>query len=465
METKLTELPDSRVKVDVDVDPSDVDSSLKKVAGSLGKEMKIPGFRKGKVPAEMVVQKMGREAVLSQAIEGSIGDWYERAMLESGVSPVGDPRVDLQELPEEGKPLQFTIEVAVRPPAELGDYKGLEVARVEPEVPEEAIDAELERLRKAFAKLTPVERTAAEGDVALIDFEGTIDGEPFPGGEARDHMLELGAGRVLPEFEAAVIGASSGEERKATVAFPDEYQSGEVAGKTAEFAIKVNEVRERALPDLDDDFAAEASEFETLAELRERIADGLREYLEQESAERFREAALDAAVGTASFNVPQAVVDARAGQMWQRLERNLRKQGMEPDEFLKSQGKTREQLLEEGRPDAELALKREAVLEAVADAEEIEVSEEDLLDALRPPPGHEDHDHPAPEEALAELRKTGRDKMLREDLRMRRALEVIAEEAKPIAPEKAEAKEEIWTPDKEQEKKQLWTPGSGPAKE
>jgi trigger factor len=460
METTVKELPESRVRVEVGVDPKDVDARIAETAERLGRDLKIPGFRKGKVPPEMVVQRLGREAVLTEALESSLGDWYERAMLDSGVSPVGDPKLDLTELPAEGEPLRFAIEVAVRPEAKLGDYKGLDVGRAEPEVPKEAVDAELDRLREAFAKLNPVERKAKQGDVLLIDYEGKVDAEPFEGGSAKDYLLELGAGRVLPELEQALADAEPGDERKATVTFPEDYPGEEVAGKTAEFELQVREVREKELPELDDSFAAEASEFETLEELRGHVEDRIREALEQQVAERFREAALDAAVEKAKVELPDAVVAARAEEMWRRVERSLQRRGMDPEAYLKVQGKSREELITEARPEAERALKREAVLQAVADAEGIEITDEDLLQALTPPPGHEDHDHPEPAEALEQLRQTGREDLLKEDLRLRRALEVIAEQAKPIPLSQAEAREQIWTPEKEREEKgSLWTPG------
>jgi trigger factor len=460
METTVKELPDSRVRVDVDVDPQDVEGSIDRTARQLGEEMKLPGFRKGKVPAEMVLQRLGREAVLTQALEASLGDWYERAMLDSGVNPVGDPKLDLPDLPEEGQPLRFSIEVAVRPKAELGEYKGLEVGREEPEVPEEAVETELSRLREGFARLNPVDREAKPGDVVLIDYEGKIDGEPFEGGTARDYLLELGEGRVLPELEQALEGAKAGAERQAEVPFPDDYPAEEVAGKTAQFGVTVKEVREKELPELNDDFAAEASEFDSLAELRENISDQIRQVLDNQIAERFREAALDAAVAQAKVELPAPVVDARAAEMWRRVERTLAQQGMDPENYLQIQGKTREEMIEQARPDAEQALKREAVLAAIAEAEGIEVSEEDELEALQIPPGHEDHGHDEPEVALQKIRESGREELLKEDLRMRRALELVAEGAKPIPLEQAQARDEIWTPEKEREEKGgLWTPG------
>jgi trigger factor len=462
METTVKELPDSRVRVDVDVDPKDVEGSIAKTAQQLGQDMKMPGFRKGKVPPEMVVQRLGRETVLTQALESSLGDWYERAMLESGVNPVGDPKLDLSDLPDEGKPLRFSIEVAVRPGAELGEYKGLEVGREEPEVPADAVDGELKRLQEGFASLKPVEREAKEGDVVLIDYEGKIDGEVFEGGTAKDYLLELGEGRVLPELEQALIGAKPGDARKADVPFPADYPAEEVAGKTAEFAVTVKEVREKELPELNDDFASEASEFDTLDELRDHISGQIREILDGQIAERFREAALDAAVSNAKVELPEPVVDARAAEMWRRVERQLRQQGMDPETYLQMQGKTAEEMAEQARPEAEQALKREAVLEAVAKAEGIEITEEDMLEALQVPPGHEDHGHPEPADALKEIRESGREELLKQDLRMRRALELIAEEANPISLDQAKAREEIWTPESEQEEEKgaLWTPGS-----
>jgi trigger factor len=462
MQTTVSELPESRVRVDVEVEPDDVETRIKSAASRLGEEMKIPGFRKGKVPPEMVLQRVGREAVLSEALESSLADWYERAMLDAEVNPVGDPKLDLNELPGEGEPLKFAIEVSVRPEGTISDYKGLEVGRIEPEVPEEAVQSELDNLRQAFAKLNPVDREAAEGDVLLIDYEGKVDGEPFEGGEARDYLLELGAGRVLPEFEAVLPGATAGEEKTVTVTFPDDYPPEELRGKEAEFTIKVKEVREKELPELDDDFAAEASEFETMDELREFIRGRIAEALERQADERFRADALDAAAEKVTIDLPDAIVAARAEEMWRRLERSLAQRGISADAYAQAQGKSREELLADVRPDAEKALKREAALEAVADAEGIEVSEEEMLEALTPPPGHEDHGHPEPAEALAQLREGGRESMLREDLRMRRALDLIASEAKPIPVEQAEAREKIWTPEKEREEKGgLWTPGQG----
>src|SRR5436190_7443216 len=213
MRTSVTELGDARVRVDVGIESDAVEQRLKRAARQLGREMRVPGFRKGKVPSQLVLQRVGREAVLEQALRDSIPEWYERALLDSGITPVGDPKLNVESLPDAGEELEFSIEVGVRPAAQLGEYRGLEVGRADGEVPDDAVQAELDRLREGFASLNPVERPAQAGDLVLVDYSGTADGEPFEGSEATDLMVELGAGSLLPEFDEALEDASVGDER------------------------------------------------------------------------------------------------------------------------------------------------------------------------------------------------------------------------------------------------------------
>jgi trigger factor len=464
MQTTVTELPDSKVKIDVAVDADVLATRLDRAAKALAGEMKMPGFRKGKVPPQLVIQRVGREAVLEEALRGSLPEWYEQALLESGVTPVGDPKLDVGDLPAEGEELRFSIEVGVRPKAELGDYRGLEVGRAELEVPDEAVQSELDRLREGFASLSPVERAAAPGDSLLIDFEGTIDGEPFEGSQSKDFLIELGSEGLLPEFDAALAGVSAGEEREVEVTFPEDHRPEELAGKTAKFDVTVTEVREKDLPDLDDEFAAEASEFDTLDELRDNIRGRISEAFERRAEAEFREAAVEAAAAEAKIDIPRDLVHARAHEMWDRIERQLAARGIDPQAYAQMQGKDRHDLINDAEGDAEKALRREAVLEAVADAEGIEPTEEDLLEALGPGEGKND-----PKRLLDRLREAGRDGVLRDEVRMRKAVDVIADSAKPIPIEQAEAREKIWTPDKEEADEseageakpgELWTPGS-----
>jgi trigger factor len=425
----------------------------------MAKEMRMPGFRKGKAPPSLVIQRLGFGPVLEEAIRDALPEWYEQALLDSGVSPIGDPSIEMVSTPEsEGEELEFKFEVGVRPPAKLGEYKGLEVGKAAEEVPDEIVDTEVERIREGFARLEPVERSATEGDSLLIDFEGLLDGAAFEGGKAEDYLLALGSGQLIEGFEEQLTGAKAGDERQVEVTFPDEYQAEHLAGEDAVFNVKVKEVREKILPELDDEFASDASEFDTLEELRDDIRAKVGEALSSRAAEDFRIAAIDAAVAAATVDVPADLVTARATERWERMERQLAGRGMDPNAFLQMQGKTRDELIEESKPDAEKELKREAVVTAIAEAEAIEVSEEELVEALE---HSAEHERTTPEKLLERLRQNGRDAVIADDIRARKAIELVADAAKPIPLEQAEAREQIWTPEKEREQAgELWTPDS-----
>jgi trigger factor len=459
MEPTVSELPGSRVSVEVEVPAADVDRAVSRAARGLAREMRMPGFRKGKAPPSLVIQRVGFAAVLEEAIREALPEWYERALLGSGISPVGDPSVEVVSTPEaEGEPLAFKFEIGVRPEAELGEYKGLEVGKAEVEPPADLVEREVERIREGFAKLEPVDRAAAEGDVLLVDFEGLLDGKAFEGGKASDYLLELGGGQLIEGFEEQLTAATAGETREVEVTFPDDYQAEQLAGEDAVFKVEVKEVREKIMPELDDDFASEASEFDTLDELRADIAERLAEAVGQRAEQDFRAAAVDAAAAAAKLDLPDDLATARATERWERVERQLAGRGMSPDSFLQMQGKTREEVIEESRPEAEAELKREAVLAAIADAEQIEVSEEEMVEAL----AHSaEHERTTPEKLLKRLRESGRDAMIRDDIRFRKAIDLVAEAAVPIPLEQAEAREKIWTPEKERkEAGELWTPDS-----
>jgi trigger factor len=465
MQTTLKELPNSRVEVAVEVPAADVEKATSRAARAMAKEMRLPGFRAGKAPPSLVIQRLGFGPVLQEAIRDGLPEWYELALFDAGVSPIGDPDIEMVSTPEaEGEGLQFKFEVGVRPEAKLGEYKGLEVGKEEQEVPDEIVDTEVERVREGFARLEPVEREAAEGDSLLIDFEGFLDGSPFQGGAAEDYLLALGSGSLIEGFEEQLTGAKAGEEREVRVTFPADYQAEHLAGKDAVFKVKVKEVREKVLPELDDEFASDASEFDTLEELRDDIREKVGAALGSRAEEDFRVAAIDAAVAEATVEVPEELATARATERWERMERQLAGRGMDPNQFLQMQGKTREELIEETKPDAEKELRREAVVTAIAEAEAIEVSEEEMVEALE---HSAEHERTTPERLLERLRESGRDAMIREDLRARKAIELVAEAAKPIPKEdadarqeKAEAREKLLAPEEGKAKSgELWTPG------
>jgi trigger factor len=464
VKTKTSDLGDSRVRVEVEVEPAAVDKALSEAAASLGRDLKIPGFRKGKVPPQVVLQRVGRDAVLDEAVRQALPDWYEEAIGEAGLNTVGEPNLDLGELPGKGSPLEFSIEVGVRPIATLGEYKGLEVGRREPEVAKDEIDAEIDQLRERSASLENVDRPARTGDFVVIDFLGKVDGEPFEGGEARGYLLELGSNRLVEGFEEQLEGATPGEEREVNVTFPEDYRAESLAGGDATFDVSVKEVKEKKLPELDDDFATEAGGLDSLDELREDIETRLREQQERMIDTEYREAVVDAAVAGATIDVPAELVHSKAHEMWHQTGRRLAAQGLDPARYLQMTGKTEEELVHEAEPEAERALKRESVLAAVVEAEGIEVPDEELLDSLRTAtqgPGRPETSDRKLQKALDRAKAEGRDEALREDIAMRKAVDLMVESAKPITVEQAKARDKLWTPEKEgeAEAKEIWTPG------
>lgn len=456
----VTELPESRVRVDAQVDPKEVQRHLENTARRLGQDLRIPGFRKGKVPPAVIIQRLGRDAVLDEAVRDGMGHWYVQAVDEASITPIGDPHLELEALPDQGQPLSFSIEVGVRPTATLGEYRGLEVGRREPEADAQAIDAELEQLRERLAKLETVERPAQDGDFVVMDFTGTVDGVAFEGGTGTDQMVELGRGKLVPGFEEQLTGASAGDQRTVEVTFPDDYANEELKGRAAQFAVTVKDVREKRLPELDDDFALEAAGYDSLDELREDVASRLREADEAKVAADFREAVLDAAVANATVEIPEPLVEARARESFEQMVHSLSHQGIAKETYLQIAGRTEEELVEESRPQAEQQLRREAVIAAIVAAEGIEVSDEDLLEAIEP---LAEREQVKPAKLLERLRSQGRLDAVRDDLAQRRAIELLAEEATPISVEEAKAKNALWTPEKEQAGAgagELWTPGS-----
>ncbi len=472
--TTVTELEPSRVRVDVQVEPGAVEREVDRAARSLAGDMKVPGFRKGKAPTPVVVQRLGRAAVVEEAMRGALPEWYEEAVVRARVAPVGQPELALAGLPDRGAPLAFSFEVGVVPPATLGSWKGLDVPRAEPEVDREAVDAEVQRLRESLAALENVERTAENGDFVVVDFVGSVDGEPFEGGEVRASMLELGSGRLVPGFDEQLVGASAGEDREVRVRFPDDYAAEHLAGREASFAVSIKAVKEKRLPDLDDDFAAEAGGFDSIDELRGDIESRLREEGERAIDLAFRGAAVDAARARSTVAIPRDLVHAKADEMWRATARRLRAQGIDPQRYLEVTGQTEEEVASEYEAEAERALGRESVLAAIVEAEGIEASDEELLDSLRKSAAEHgaSHGHAPPSdeelrESLERAKIEGRDEQLRSDVRRRKAVDLLVEHARPIPVAQHEAREKLWTPEKDEPAEgaspsagKLWTPGS-----
>lgn len=450
--TTVTELPESRVRVVAEVAPDEVQRSLERAARQLGRNLRVAGFRKGKVPPPIVMQRLGRQTVVDRAVQDGLKRWWRTALDDAGVAFVGEPRLDVTQTPADGGPLTFAIEIGVRPPARLGQYKGLEIGRRAAEIEPDAVDAELQLLRERLARPQAVARPAQTGDLLVIDFEGLIDGEPFDGGRGRDQMVELGSGLLIAGFEEQLEGAVAGEARTVRIDFPDvdspkDHRAEDVAGSRATFEVTVKEVLAKTLPELDDALAQQAAGCDTLDELREDIAAELLAADEARVAEEFAETVLDAVATDAAIELPGALVAARAREIWESTLRALDFDGVSKDVYLQIAGKTEEQALAELRPRAGRELRREAVVAAIAAAEGIAVGDDELR-ASEPPPDPADGPTPAPKSRVRR----------REELLRERVLDLLARESVAISIEDAQARGKPWPLDHEQVEPELPQP-------
>jgi trigger factor len=446
VKTKVEELPESRVRLEVEVPEEDVRHALEHAASDLASEVRVPGFRKGKAPVRVVAARVGREALWEEAVRSHLDGWFWAAASTSGIRPVTRPEVELDDgAPADGGSFRFSATVAVVPTPELPDWTALEVGAPEPEVPEEEIEAGLKRIRETAAELTPADRPVQPGDVVVLDLVGDEVGVQ------RDYVVELGEGRLLDDVEAALPGMSAAETK--------EVEFGLSEDQRATVEVTVKEVKEKVLPPLDDDLAKAASEFETLAELRADVERELREQLEEVLEAQFREEALDAVVEATTFDSLEPLVERRTAELASGLVRSLESRGIPLDTFLTMTGQTQEQVIARLRGDAELAIKRELVLEAIAQQAGTEISDEDVERFVR------EEAEDAPDEAepvLARLRENEGFERLRGDLRLRRALDEVVQGVKRIPVDLARAREKLWTPEKEKVggKMNIWTPGS-----
>jgi trigger factor len=405
---------------------------------------------------------------VQEMLKGSLGEWYSQAVAETGVQPIDDPDLDLEEVPETG-PLSFQATVQVRPTATLGDYSGLEVGKAEPEVPEGSLEQQLETLRERAARLQPVERAAGDGDFVVIDFDGTIDGKKQRNAQARDYLVEIGGGRLVPEFDQQLRGKAAGESVSFPVTYSDTDGRGELRGRTVEYTVTVKQVQEKILPELDDELAIGVSEFDTIEELRADIQRRLEENAQERVEELFRRMVIDAVVEKASVDVPAVMVDRRVGTILQQTASQL-PEGVSFEQYVAATGRTLEQIVEELRPDAEMAVRRELVVEAVADAEDIEVTDEEMEEQVRQ---DAEATGRAPERLLHELQHHGGWETLRQDMRIQKAVQKLVDTTTAIPMAQAEAREKLWTPEQERQKAaqtaesagkpapagKLWTPG------
>jgi trigger factor len=443
---QVEELDDNKVRLRVDVPREDIRHAIEHATSDLAGSVKVPGFRPGKVPPQVLRARVGEERLMTEAVESHIGGWFWNAAASTRIRPITQPQYDYDLPASEDDEWSFTATVDVQPKPDVADWTSLEVPYQEAEIPAELVDREIEVLRESVADLAPVEgRPAQTGDVVVVD---AVE----ESGEAqRDLVLELGTGRVLEDVERALIGAAAEETRAIEYTLPD--------GTSRTTQVTVKEIKEKVLPPADDELARAASEFDTYAELREDIETSLREQLEDELEAAFRAEAVDRLVAASNATASGPLVDARARELLNQLGRSLDRRGISADLYLQLSGQTPEQLAEGVRAEAAQSVARELVLEAAADKLGIEVSDDEVEELIREQAEAAGED---PDEVVAQIRESGRFETLRADLRLKETLDRIVSEVKRISPDLADARDKLWTPDKETAptETKLWTPAS-----
>lgn len=448
MRATVEELPQSRVRLEIEVPEEDVKHALEHAASDLAESLRIPGFRKGKAPVKLVAARVGREALWEEAVRSHLDGWFWSAATTSGVRPVANPEVEADGgPPSEGETFRFTATVAVVPTPKVGDWRELEVGAPEAEVPAEQVDAELDLLRQAVAELAPADhRPVQPGDAVVID----LDGEEV-GTSQRDYVVEVGSGRLVDEIEAALVGMEAGATKDVEFELVDE--------RKATVTVAVKEIKEKVLPPLDDELARAASEFETLAELRADVETQLGEQLEAELEALLRQDAADALVAASSFDSLEPMVERRTAELAAGFVRTIERRGITLEVYMAMTGQTQEQIIGRLGAEAEQSLKRELVLDAVADELGIEVLDEEVEALVRE---QAEEAGESVDEVLAAVRNGSGFEQLRGDLRMRKALDEVVAGVKRIPVELARAREKLWTPEKEKAptEMKIWTPGS-----
>ena len=432
MKTTLTQQEGNTVRLDVEVATEEIRAGVDVTVAKLARELKLPGFRKGKVPPNFVVQRFGMDMVLQEMVEDFLSQWYAQALEETGVEPVDKPEVELDGEPHLDQPFLFHALVQVMPKPELGQYAGLEVPKAEVTVQDADVDAQVERLREEFATLRVVDlRSVQEGDVVTGDFAGSMLGEPVEKATITDYSLEVGSGQFLPDLERGLVGLHLREEKDIAVSFPEDYPDEEVAGKTLDFHVTVKEIKEKVLPPLNDELAKDVSEFATLLELRLDIRRKLQSVRDSMVKRQFRALSIKKAVDGAEVDIPSVVVDRQAEILVDEFARSLELRGGSFEEYLKATGATIEQMLMDVRPDAAMAAKAGVVLDAIAAGEGIVISEDELSAtvATLAKAGKTE-----PEALRSRLDESGRISSIRQNLLREKTGDFIVEHAVAVAP-------------------------------
>lgn len=378
MSVQVENLEKNMVKLTIEVSAEELEKAIQTAYMKEKSRISIPGFRKGKVPRAMVEKMYGVEIFFEDAANTLITQEYPKAVEESGLDIVSRPEIDVTQI-EKGKPFIFTAEVAVRPEVTLGEYKGVSVTKIDTTVTEEELNEEIERERKSNARTITIEdRAIADGDTAVIDFEGFVDGVAFEGGKGENHSLVIGSHSFIDGFEEQLIGKNTGDELDVNVTFPEEYHAEELAGKPAVFKVKINEIKTEELPELDDEFAQDVSEFDTLAEYKESVEKKLVERKEAEGKRAQENEAIDKIVEASQMEIPDVMIDSQARTMVDEFASRITQQGLSMEQYMQFSGTSVEQMLEQVQPEALKRIQSTLVLEEIAKKEDIQVSEEDI---------------------------------------------------------------------------------------
>ena len=378
MSVQVEKLENNMAKLTIEVSAEDLEKALEAAYQKEKNKISIPGFRKGKVPRAMVEKMYGVEIFYEDAANSLMQQNYPAAVDESGVDIVSRPTVDVVQL-EKGKPFIFTAEVAVKPEVTLGKYLGVNVSKVDTSVSDEEVDAEVEKQRNNNARIVTVtDRPVQVGDTAVIDFEGFVDGVAFEGGKGENHSLEIGSHSFIDTFEDQLVGKNAGDDVDVNVTFPEQYQAAELAGKPALFKVKIHEIKAKELPELDDEFASEVSEFETLAEYKESVKKNLQEKKEAEAKKTKEDEAIQKIIDKSKMDLPEAMITTQCESMVDEFAQRLAQSGLSMEQYLQFSGMTMDKMMEQVRPEAISRIQSSLVLEQIAKEENIEVTDEDI---------------------------------------------------------------------------------------
>ena len=425
MSLQVEKLEKNMAKLTIEVSAEDLDKAMEKAYQKQKSRISLPGFRKGKAPRKMIESMYGKGVFMEDAVNSLVPQEYTKALGECDLEIVSQPEINVTQM-EPGKALIFTADVAVKPEVTLGDYKGVEVPKSEITVTDEEVDAEVKKEQDKNARTVAVEdRAAANGDITTIDFEGFVDGVAFEGGKGTYYALTLGSGTFIPGFEDQLVGANTGDHVEVKVTFPEEYQAKELAGKEAVFQCDVKKIETKEVPELDDEFAKDVSEFDTLAEYKEDVKKKLTEKKEKEARTAKENAAVDKAIENAQMDIPELMTKTECRQMMDDFSRRMQQQGLSMEQYFQFTGQSMDKMMEDMKPQALKRIQTRLVLEKVAEAENIQPSEEEITEEIQKMADAYKMEADKIREAIGE---SGLEQM-KKDMAVQKAVTVIADAA------------------------------------